>query len=182
MKARASALRHLVTIAALCALAGCERDARPYHEMPAASSPASSVRLTPLQPGEPQPPSDATSPYQGNAWAMGEGKRLYAAFNCSGCHATNGGGGIGPALTDDEWIYGAQPAQIYSTIVQGRPDGMPSFGGRITDQQVWQLVAYVESLSGLVPKDAAPGRNDDIAAAKQESRRERAHPKQTGHK
>ena len=182
MTTRAAAFRHVVTVAALCALAGCERDRRPYHQMPAASSPASSVRLTPLQPGEPQPPPDAKSPYHGNAWAMGEGKRLYAAFNCSGCHATNGGGGIGPALTDDEWIYGAQPAQIYSTIVQGRPDGMPSFGGRITDQQVWQLVAYVESLSGLVPKDAAPSRNDDIAAAKQESRRARATPKQTGHK
>ena len=182
MTTRAAAFRHVVTVAALCALAGCERDRRPYHQMPAASSPASSVRLTPLQPGEPQPPPDAKSPYHGNAWAMGEGKRLYAAFNCSGCHATNGGGGIGPALTDDKWIYGSEPEQIYSTIVEGRPNGMPAFGGRIPSQQVWQIVSYIDALAGQVPQDAAPGRSDDMSVTRPENRIEYATPHQTGHR
>ena len=160
---------------------GCERETRRYHELPAGASRAEGVRQTTLQPGESQEMSRVLGPYEENAWGISEGKRLYTAFNCLGCHA-NGGGGIGPALSDDKWIYGAAPEQIYSTVVEGRANGMPAFGGRIPDQQVWQLVAYVRSLSGLVPKGAAPGRNDDMSVNKPELRVERATPKQTGHR
>jgi cytochrome c oxidase cbb3-type subunit 3 len=170
-----------VTLCVAFALVACEREERRYHDIPQQSAVTSSVRLTTLQPGMPQPPVDIENPYQGNAWALGEGKRLFSFYNCNGCHA-NGGGGIGPALSDDEWIYGFRPAQIFATIVQGRPNGMPAYAGRIPDQQVWQLVAYVHSLSGLVPKDSAPGRNDDAAVTKPELRKEREQPKQTGHK
>lgn len=161
--------------------AACERETRRYRELPAASSRTESVRLTPLQPGEPQVGEKVLSPYQKNAYGIAEGKRLFSAFNCNGCHAM-GGGGIGPALMDDKWIYGAAPEQIYSTLVQGRPNGMPSFGGRIPDQQLWQLVAYLQALSGDVPQDAAPGRNDDLSAKEPELRQERQLPKQTGHR
>ena len=47
---------------------------------------------------------------------------------------------------------------------------MPSFRGKIPDNQIWQLAAYVRSLSGNVPKDAAPGRNDDLNARPAENR------------
>jgi cytochrome c oxidase cbb3-type subunit 3 len=99
--------------------------------------------------------------FEENAYMVGEGKRLFSAFNCVGCHA-HGGGGMGPALIDDQWIYGHEPAQIFCTIIEGRPNGMPSFGGKIPSLQVWQLAAYVRSLGGLVPGDAAPGRDDDM--------------------
>jgi cytochrome c oxidase cbb3-type subunit 3 len=99
--------------------------------------------------------------YEENAYALSEGKQLYSYFNCVGCHA-NGGGGMGPALMDDKWIYGSDPEQIFASIVEGRPNGMPSWRGRIPDYQVWMLAAYVRSLSGLVPKDAAPGRSDHM--------------------
>jgi cytochrome c oxidase cbb3-type subunit 3 len=162
-------------------VSGCEREARRYQELPVGATRAEGVRQTMLQPGEPQEIPRVLSPYQENAWGMAEGKRLFTVFNCVGCHA-NGGGGIGPALSDDKWIYGAAPQQIYSTIVEGRANGMPSFGGRVPDQQVWQLVAYIQSLSGLVPKDAAPSRNDDMSVNKPELRVERLTPKQTGHR
>jgi cytochrome c oxidase cbb3-type subunit 3 len=168
-------------LAACAAGGGCERETRRYQEPPAAATRPEGVRQTPLQPGQPQPLPDAAGPYQENAWAIGEGKRLYSWFNCVGCHA-HGGGGIGPALMDDKWIYGAAPRQIYSTIVEGRPNGMPSFGGRVPDQQVWQLVAYVRSLSMQVPRDAAPGRDDDMSVMKPELRLEKLQPKQTGHR
>jgi len=90
-----------------------------------------------------------------------EGKRLYENFNCSGCHF-HGGGGIGPPLMDDKWIYGSEPQQIFATVVQGRPNGMPSFHGKINDYQLWQIVAYVRSMSGLTNKNAAPGRSDQM--------------------
>ncbi len=63
---------------------------------------------------------------------------------------------MGAALMDDKWIYGHEPHAIYATIVEGRPNGMPAFGGRIPDDQVWQLVAYVRSMSGQLRKDVAP--------------------------
>src|SRR5205809_5945187 len=71
------------------------------------------------------PPRPTLFPYttlfRSNAYALGEGQRLYKQMNCVGCHF-HGGGGIGPALMDDEWIYGSDPAQIFTTIVEGKID------------------------------------------------------------
>jgi cytochrome c oxidase cbb3-type subunit III len=169
-----------VVLALLCA--GCEREARRYKELPASANRESAVRLTALQPGSAQEQAPVTSPYQQNAWGIGEGKRLYSAYNCAPCHGVNGGGAIGPPLIDDKWIYGGQSDQIYATISQGRPDGMPSFGGHITTQQIWQLVAYVQAMSGQVEASAATSRNDDQMAALPESRQSRQVPVQTGHR
>ena len=138
------------------------------------------MRVGQLQPGGQQDEAPVRSPYQDNAWGMGEGKRLYAAFNCAPCHGVNGGGAIGPPLMDDKWIYGARADQIYATISQGRPNGMPSFGGHVPSQQIWQLVAYVEAMSGQTKATSAPGRNDDQNAGKPESRRPPQVPRQVG--
>jgi cytochrome c oxidase cbb3-type subunit 3 len=81
-----------------------------------------------------------------NPDAVQTGMRLFAQYNCNGCHS-NGGGGMGPDLMDDEWIYGGRLEQIHQTIVQGRPNGMPSWGGKIPDEQIWQITAYVRSMS-----------------------------------
>ena len=173
----------LLTVAVACLLSGgCERETRRYKELPAAANRETGVRVTALQPGEPQQQADVKSPYQENAWGVGEGKRLYSAFNCTGCHGVNGGGAIGPALIDDKWIYGSHPDQIYATISQGRPDGMPSFGGHIPTQQIWQLVAYVQSMSGQVRQTTAPSRNDDQQGSLAENRQSPQVPVQTGHR
>jgi cytochrome c oxidase cbb3-type subunit III len=164
------------------ALAGCDREARRYKELPASANRETAVRLTALEPGTPQQQAEIRSPYQDNAWGIGEGKRLYAAYNCAPCHAVNGGGAIGPPLIDDKWIYGAKADQIYATISQGRPNGMPSFGGHIPTQQIWQLVAYVQSMGGQVKQTDAAGRNDDQMAALPESRQSPQTPIQTGHR
>jgi cytochrome c oxidase cbb3-type subunit III len=86
------------------------------------------------------------APYYDNAVAVNDGKRLFGQYNCSGCHS-NGGGGIGPSLMDDEWIYGDRLEQIHQTLVEGRPNGMPAWGGKIPDPQLWELSAYVRSMS-----------------------------------
>jgi mono/diheme cytochrome c family protein len=83
-----------------------------------------------------------------------EGRTLYNQYNCSGCHAA-GGGAIGPALMDTEWIYGDGLDNIFYTIVEGRPQGMPAFRGRIPDGQVRTIAQYVQSLSE--PDTAAVG-------------------------
>jgi cytochrome c oxidase cbb3-type subunit 3 len=158
---------------------GCEREQRRFTEGPPAAATAAGVSLSELHPGGQQPPQAMRSPYLENAWAISEGKRLFDAMNCTGCHA-HGSGGTGPALMDHRWIYGFWPENIHATIVEGRPNGMPSFRGRLTEQQVWQLVAYVRSLSGLVPKDAAGGRSDHMAGKPAEQSTTEAQPVWTG--
>ena len=101
------------------------------------------------------------------AYAASQGKWLFSQFNCSGCHS-RGGGGMGPPLMDAAWRYGAAPENVYASIAQGRPNGMPSFRHRLTQGQTWQLVAYVRSMSGLLDKDVAPGRDDAMHVRSQE--------------
>jgi cytochrome c oxidase cbb3-type subunit 3 len=173
--------RQILTVCVVVVMAaGCEREARRFQGT--SSGRPQDVHLTSFEAGAPAPAHEPRSPYQDNALGMAEGKRLFSAFNCVGCHATGGGGGIGPALMDDQWIYGFAPDQIFSTIAQGRPDGMPAFGAKLPDDQIWQIVAYVQSLSAETPRDASPGRNDDLSNAKGEARRLRMLPRQTGHR
>ena len=105
--------------------------------------------------------SHVDNEYEENAYHVSQGQRLYAWYNCVGCHA-NGGGGMGPPLMDAEWVYGSRPEQIYETIMQGRPNGMPSWAGRIPEAQVWQIVAYVRSMSALTPQNVRAARADHM--------------------
>ncbi|MGH7509457.1 MAG: c-type cytochrome [Gemmatimonadales bacterium] len=105
------------------------------------------VRVSELVAGPAQPRQQLRNPYEGQSVALAQGKRYYNWFNCTGCHGGRGGGGIGPPLADTDWIYGGEPANIFLSIVQGRPNGMPSFGGQVSDDQVWKMVTYVRSLS-----------------------------------
>jgi cytochrome c oxidase cbb3-type subunit 3 len=157
-------------VVCLFLLAGCEREDREYRPDPVATETHEEIAQTVLSPGDApavQRVSGLGKQYEANAYHVSQGKKWFTAFNCNGCHS-NGGGGSGPALMDDKWIYGSDPANIFATIVEGRPNGMPSFRGKIPDYQVWQLVAFVQSLSGNVPKDAANGRADSMQVHKQE--------------
>lgn len=86
------------------------------------------------------------NPYAGDLAAVGRGNSLFTTMNCVGCHAPGGGGGMGPPLSDDVWIYGSKPADIYLTLSHGRPNGMPAFGGALSPKEIWSLVAYVKTL------------------------------------
>lgn len=156
--------RRRIEWVALVALAGllsaCEREARRFHDASAVERP-STIAQSDLHPGHLAPPPVTRSSADENAWAVSEGQRLFKAYNCSGCHF-NGGGGMGPALMDSKWIYGSESANIVATILEGRPNGMPSFRGRVSDAQAEQLAAYVRSLAGLLRKDVAPGRTDHL--------------------
>ena len=161
----------------IAGVVACERETRPFNNLPAAT--AQKTVGTDLYAGEMPPPHGTTSPFQENAWGIAEGKRLFSQMNCTGCHA-HGGGGMGPALMDDEWIYGNQAANLFETIVAGRPNGMPSFRNKIQDAQVWQLVAYVQSMSGQAPIDALPGRSDHMRYSTPENARRAEPAVQTG--
>jgi cytochrome c oxidase cbb3-type subunit 3 len=90
---------------------------------------------------------DMQNPLANDPDAVQRGMKDFDVFNCSGCHAANAGGGMGPSLSNDLWIYRSSPANIYLTIVQGRSAGMPAFGAMLPDRTVWELVAYIQSIS-----------------------------------
>ncbi|MGE5178321.1 MAG: c-type cytochrome [Bacteroidota bacterium] len=156
----------LLAACTLC-LVSCQREARQFR--PTSSSAAAMVvgpQGGALHAG-PAPESlrvaSGVRPgqYQETAQAVADGQQLFLAFNCGGCHS-DGGGGMGANLMDSRWFYGHQPQQIFDTIVQGRQNGMPSFAGRIPAYQIWELVAYVRSLSGLTSPDVSSGRSDHM--------------------
>jgi cytochrome c oxidase cbb3-type subunit III len=175
------ALRTLLVAGAVgVALLGCQREQRRFGEVAPASGPPGGVVTTELRPGGGSPPAMPDNPYERNAWAVAEGKQLYERYNCVGCHA-HGGGGMGPALMDKTWIYGSRPDQVFSTIIEGRPNGMPAFRGKVPNNQAWQLAAFVRSMAGLIGLDVAASRDDDMSVKKPENRQEpQAPPKGSG--
>jgi len=92
-------------------------------------------------------PISVKNPYEGDKKAVATGGQLFVAYNCLDCHGAEGSGAMGPSFQDGRWHFGGSPAEVFESIYQGRPDGMPSWGGRITNDQIWMLTAYVRSLS-----------------------------------
>ena len=139
-----------VTGLLLAGLGGCRSG--PVPEAPAerasvVAEPLAAVRVSELVAGEGKAPApEEPGPYAADAEAIAEGRRLFLAFNCAGCHGEVGGGGIGPPFVDADWIYGGSIENIYASIIQGRPNGMPAFGERMTGDPVWKIAAFVASL------------------------------------
>jgi cytochrome c oxidase cbb3-type subunit 3 len=90
------------------------------------------------------------------------GKATYASM-CSACHAADGGGGIGPNLTDGYWLHGGAPMEVLHTVNVGVPEkGMPAWGKTLKPDQLTSVAAYVLSLRGTTP--AAPKAPQGVAA------------------
>jgi cytochrome c oxidase cbb3-type subunit III len=163
-----------ILLFAVCLMAlttGCEREERETRPQPASGNGDEPMFLSTLAPGGERPSSkdEKAAEFEANAFHMNEGKRLFGWFNCAGCHA-NGGGGMGPPLMDEKWIYGSSTAAIHATIRDGRPNGMPAFRDHIPDDQIWEIAAYVRALAGNASKAAAPNRNDDMMPHPAENR------------
>lgn len=86
------------------------------------------------------------NPYTGNEEAIREGRKLYLRYGCAGCHGVGGGGGMGPAVIDDEWKFGSSD-EILMKLIQGDiPDQkMPRVFGALTEDEIWKILAYVRS-------------------------------------
>lgn len=147
-----------VVAAVILAGLGLSADAAPNPSLPAS-------QMQPLHVpvggnfvgGEQKPPLPAIAKqYENNAQAISDGERLFNWFNCSGCHFS-GAGGIGPAFFNNgQWLYGGRLDQIYASIYQGRPNGMPMWGNIIPSSSIWELAAYVKSLSTKSASEPIP--------------------------
>lgn len=120
------------------------------------------IPATTLFPGAARVDPQITNPYSGDPQAIAAGERHYVAYNCAGCHAPMGGGGMGPPLSDDDWIYGGNPEQIYLSIMHGRPEGMPAWASMLPSKTAWQIVAYVETLPQVENPAEALGFDENV--------------------
>ena len=138
-------------------LAGCNQSPPQNESGPSANNdPRLTVALVPLSPGGTPPVTKPTSKgeaYEKDPQKIADGKQLFTQMNCVGCHS-HGGGGMGPPLAkpQNEWIYGSSIDNIVSTVREGRPKGMPSFRGKLPDDQIWEVAAYVHSLVNGAPE------------------------------
>lgn len=154
MKIPATNARALAAIMLLAGfLAACGEQAPPEATTAdAATSPEvdrkPAIAQVPFAPGGREPlreQSAAMRAIMDDPEQIAAGRQLYLAMNCVGCHS-HGGGGMGPALIDDTWIYGGEIENIAATIREGRPNGMPSYRGFLPEEQIWQIAAYVRSM------------------------------------
>lgn len=76
------------------------------------------------------------------------GKRIFVN-TCFGCHGSDARGNPGyPNLTDNDWLWGGEPADIELSIANGRIGIMPAFGQSLKAHQIDELVNYIGQLSG----------------------------------
>lgn len=83
------------------------------------------------------------------------GEEIFST-NCAACHRADGGGQIGPNLTDDRWILGGGIKNIFHTLVNGGRDGkgMISWKGTLKPKEMQKVASYILSLQGSNPPDA----------------------------
>lgn len=113
--------------------------------------------------GSPRLNISTANPLSNDPNAAQEGKKLFRSLNCAGCHGYAAKGAIGPDLTDTGWRYGGTPIEIYKSIYEGRPQGMPAWGNALPARPIWQLVAYIQSLGGAFAPPP-PGSTQTIPA------------------
>jgi cytochrome c oxidase cbb3-type subunit III len=155
---------------ALASVAACRED-DPTQLLPssAATQQAAPVRTSDLRAGGIARDVAARNPYDGDARALATGRQLYASMNCAGCHGPAGGGGIGPPFADAEWIYGSEPENIVQSVLQGRPNGMPSFAGKLPPDEVWKLAAFVTELARAGQKASGTDRRGPAVTASKDT-------------
>ena len=86
-----------------------------------------------------------------DAAAVARGRDRFKA-TCAQCHREDGGGNIGPNLTDDYWLHGGAPGNIITTVTQGVPaKGMPAWGTVLRPDDLTAVAAYVLTLRGTHP-------------------------------
>jgi putative heme-binding domain-containing protein len=98
---------------------------------------------------------DTENPLAGKPEAVEAGKKLFGAA-CSACHGKTGEGGRGPNLADGEQVRRLNNRQLFDSIKSGvRGTDMPAFP--LPEEQIWQLVTFVRSLSAPAYESRVPG-------------------------
>lgn len=100
-----------------------------------------------------------------DAESLNIGKTLFDN-QCAACHKNDGGGSIGPNLTDEYWILGGSLKDIYNTIAEGGREGKGMIPWKTTlkPAQMQKLASYIITLQGTNPPDAKAPEGDKYVA------------------
>jgi len=93
-----------------------------------------------------------TNPYRKDATAIAEGQQVFSTI-CAACHKPDGTGLVGPSLVDPYWKYGHEDSDLYESVANGRPGGMPAWSAQLGSEKIWKALAYLETL----PTTSEPG-------------------------
>lgn len=112
----------------------------------------SEEKQTPAEP----PQLDMSVPSTNHA-ILKAGKAAYETTCATSCHRKDGGGMIGPNLTDDYFIYGSSFQDLMTMIEKGSPaKGMPANDKRFSPRKRYAIASYVWTLRGTTPEDPKP--------------------------
>jgi cytochrome c-L len=133
-------------LAGVCALAGAAEDDVKFKDP---------LNDEPLQIELPADASEAVrtlhetgdNPYQGDEEAIAEGEEIYSRW-CQACHLEDGTGRIGPSLVDETWKYErtGTPLGEFEIIYAGGAGAMQAFGSRLSQDEILQVMAYLNQL------------------------------------
>jgi cytochrome c oxidase cbb3-type subunit 3 len=99
-----------------------------------------------------------------DAKSVEDGEKLYAK-NCVACHGDKGQGGVGPNLTDEFWLHGGAPKDIFHTLTEGVPEkGMISWKKTLNPIQIQHVVSYLSRFQGTNPENGKSPQGDKYVA------------------
>lgn len=129
----------------------------------AAAPPAADSGGSPLETARNAEKGSLKSPYADYAKVAEEGRKVYLAAGCNGCHGM-GGGGMGPPLTNQVWVYGKDDDTLFRLIALGSDElqkqgynrkgsenvvgPMPPFGEIVkSNDDLWKIIAFIRSVN-----------------------------------
>ena len=147
-------------------LAACATGGGPAADQPAAPAAAATQSAAAAQPepagdtpaateapaakpaaSEAETSSSPVAAYLDDPEAITAGRRMFRAVCTGYCHSTQPGvTKDAPNLFDCDWRHGSEDADLFRVITKGVPDTeMLPFEGKIPDDTIWQVIAYVRS-------------------------------------
>ncbi len=104
-----------------------------------------------------------------SATALSAGKTLFET-NCAACHAADGGGGVGPNLTDEYWLHGGSIKEVFTVVKYGVIEkGMIPWQDQLSPEEIQQVSSYILTLKGTSPANPKAPQGEPYSAAPAES-------------
>lgn len=130
---------------------------------PPAPGPQKSAVVTPLERVQSTAKGQLKNPYTGDADAIKEGRTMFLSYSCNGCHGGTGGGGMGPPVNNEVWVYGSDDDTLFRLVTLGSDElqkqgyfrkgmetvvaPMPPVGQLVdSDEHLWKIIAFIRSV------------------------------------
>ncbi len=107
---------------------------------------------------------ETTVVFDESAAAISSGKSIFET-NCAACHAADGGGGVGPNLTDEFWLHGGSIQDVFKVVKYGVVEkGMIPWQDQLSPEQMQQVSSYILTLVGTTPANPKEPQGEPYSA------------------